>query len=323
MNRTTLTRAAGLLVVGTLLLRAAAAFSADSSACDRECLHDVMDQYLAALLAHQPQMLKTTADVKFTENTNRMKLGDGLWQTIGALGTYKQYIEDPHSGQVAFYGTVKENGATALLGVRLKQRDKRVSEVETYVVRQATGVHGSFDNLTTVPAEWTQNVPPAERSTPEQLRHAANQYFNGIEQGNGSIVPFAADCLRIENGAQTAPTIATATRPSMSAGAQFDTHMFDYIHEVTNRRFLLTDPERGLVYAVVMFQHPGNIKPQQNVVTATASGSAARAFSLSSYPNTTQIIETFQIRGGKIARIFAFVSVLPYRQLPGWPSQKP
>jgi hypothetical protein len=104
----------------------------------------------------------------------------------------------------------------------------------------------------------------------------------------------------------------------MSAGAQFDTHMFDYIHEITNRRFLLTDPERGLVYAVVMFQHPGNIKPQMNVVSATGSGAAARTFSLSSYPNTTQIIETFQVRDGKIQRIFAYVSVLPYRQSPGW-----
>jgi hypothetical protein len=186
------------------------------------------------------------------------------------------------------------------------------------VVRQATGVHGSFDNLTTVPAEWEESVPEGQRSTREELRHAANQYFNGIEQGNGKIVPFAEECLRVENGAQTAPTIATATRPSMSAGAQFDTHMFDYIHEITNRRFLLADPEHGLVYAVVMFQHPGNIKPQMNAVTATASANAPRSFSLSSYPNTTQIIETFQVRHDKIQRIFAYVSLLPYRQSPGW-----
>jgi hypothetical protein len=273
-----------------------------------------MDQYLAALVAHQPGMLSTTPDVKFTENNNRMKLGDGLWQTIGSLGTFKLYIEDPQTQQVAFYGTVKENGLTALLGVRLKERSGRVSEVESFVIRQASGVHGSFDNLTTVPAEWEEGVPEGERSTREQLRHDANQYFNGIEQGNGKIVPFAEECLRIENGAQTAPTIATASRPSMTASAQFDTHMFDYIHEITNRRFLLADPERGLVYAVVMFQHPGNIKPQMNAVTATASGAAPRAYSLSSYPNTTQIIETFRVRHGKIGRIFAYVSLLPYRQ---------
>ena len=311
-------QAAGLLMMGAVALWSSTAAAADSTACDRECLHAVMDQYLAALVAHRPDQVTTTPDVKFTENSNRMKLGDGLWQTISSLGTFKLYIEDPQTQQVAFYGTVKENGVTALLGVRLKQRGHRVSEVETFVVRQATGVHGSFDNLTTVPAEWEESVPQGERRTREQLRHDANQYFNGIEQGNGKIVPFAEECLRVENGAQTAPTIATATRPSMSASAQFDTHMFDYIHEITNRRFLLTDPEHGLVYAVVMFQHPGNIKPQMNAVAATASATAPRTFSLSSYPNTTQIIETFQVRHGKIRRIFAYVSLLPYRQSPGW-----
>jgi hypothetical protein len=318
MIRFKLMRAAGLLAMGAIGWWVGTASAAAAGACDRECLQGVMDRYLAALVAHQPQNLNATPDVKFTENTNRMKLGDGLWQTIGSLGSFKLYVEDPQTQQVAFYGTVKENGVTALLGVRLKQRGGRVSEVESFVVRQASGVHGSFDNLTTVPDEWAQTVPEGERSTREQLRHDANQYFNGIEQGNGKIVPFAEECLRVENGAQTAPTIATATRPSMSAGAQFDTHMFDYIHEITHRRFLLADPERGLVYAVVMFQHPGNIKPQMNAVTATAAAAAPRTFSLSSYPNTTQIIETFQVRHGKIRRIFAYVSLLPYRQIPGW-----
>jgi hypothetical protein len=307
-----------LLAMGVVAWWGATAPAANPAACDRDCLHGVMDQYLAALVAHQPERINVTPDVKFTENTNRMKLGDGLWQTIGSLGTFKLYVEDPQTQQVAFYGTVKENGVTALLGVRLKQRSGRLSEVESFVVRQATGVHGSFDNLTLVPPEWEEKVAEGERSTREQLRYDANQYFNGIEQGNGKIVPFAEECLRVENGAQTAPTIATATRPSMSAGAQFDTHMFDYIHEITNRRFLLADPERGLVYAVVMFQHPGNIKPQLNAVSATAAATAPRPFSLSSYPNTTQIIETFQVRHGKIRRIFAFVSLLPYRQNPGW-----
>jgi hypothetical protein len=297
-------------------LSAAPVRAAGATGCDRECLHGAMDRYLAALVAHDPSRLATAPNVKFTENTNRMSLGDGLWQTIGSLGTFKLYIEDPETGQVAFYGTARENGATVLLGIRLKERGERLSEAETFVIRPATGVHGTFDDLVTVPPEWEQTVPVNERSSRKELEHAANQYFNGIVQGNGDIVPFADDCLRIENGAQTAPTIATASRPSLSARAQFNTRMFDYIHEITQRRFLLADPERGLVYAVVFFQHPGNIKPKIDAVAA--SGAHPRAFSLSSYPNTTEIIETFQVRSGKIHRIFAYVSLLPYRQPPGW-----
>ncbi len=305
-----------LLALICVMSPAASVRAVDASRCDRECLHGVMDGYLTALLAHDPTRLATAPNVKFTENTNKMSLGDGLWQTIGSLGTFKLYVEDTQTGQVAFYGTAKENGATALLGIRLKEQGRRLSEIETFVIRQATGVHGTFDALVTAPPEWQQTVPVGERSSVKDLEHAANQYFNGIVQGDGDIVPFADDCLRIENGAQTAPTIATTTRPSMSAGAQFNTKMFDYIHEITQRRFLLADPERGLVYAVVLFQHPGNIKPKIDAVAS--SGMQPRTVSLSSYPNTTQIIETFQIRGGKIHRIFAYVSLLPYRQPPGW-----
>lgn len=299
-----------------MLSVAAPVRAADATRCDRACLHGLMDGYLAALVAHDPSRLATAPNVKFTENTNKMSLGDGLWQTMGSLGTFKLYVEDPETGQVAFYGTAKENAATVLLGIRLKERSGRLSEIETFVIRQATGVHGTFDALESAPPEWEQTVPVNERSSRKELEHAANQYFNGIVQGNGDIVPFADDCVRIENGAQTAPIKATATRPAMSVSASFNTKMFDYIHEITQRRFLLADPERGLVYAVVFFQHPGNIKPKIDAVAA--SGAQPRTFNLSSYPNTTEIIETFQVRGGKIHRIFAFVSLLPYRQPSGW-----
>ncbi len=313
MSGSACARAAALLMTGWWLAGGSASAAADGQ-CQRECLRGLMDQYLAALVAHDPARLSTTPDVKFTENTNRMSLGDGLWQTIGGLGTFKLYVEDPESHQAAFYGTVQENGAIALLGVRLKERDRRLSEVETFVIRQATGIHGTFDKLVAASPVWEQPVPPAERSSREAMIHDANQYFNGIIQGNGDIVPFAEDFTRIENGQQTAPPPATASRPPMSVSAQFSSHMFDYIHQITHRRFLLVDPERGLVYAVVMFQHPGNIPTHFKLI----SGTGPHPFSLSSYPNTTEIIETFKIRGGKIHRIFAYVSLLPYRQKPGW-----
>ncbi len=313
MSGSACARAAALLMTGWWLAGGSAS-AAVGGQCQRECLRGLMDQYLAALVAHDPARLSTTPDVKFTENTNRMSLGDGLWQTIGGLGTFKLYIEDPESHQAAFYGTVQENGAIALLGVRLKERDRRLSEIETFVIRQATGIHGTFDKLVTASPVWEQSVPPAERSSREAMIHDANQYFNGIIQGNGAIVPFAEDFTRIENGQQTAPPPATGSQPPPSVSAQFSSHMFDYIHEITHRRFLLVDPQRGLVYAVVMFQHPGNIPTHFKL----SSGNGPHPFSLSSYPNTTEIIEAFKIRGGKIHRIFAYVSLLPYRQKPGW-----
>ncbi|HUN73251.1 MAG TPA: hypothetical protein VMU40_01935 [Steroidobacteraceae bacterium] len=304
-----------VLALLSLLVAGGAAARGDApGSCDRSCLKGLMDQYLAALVAHDPARLPTTPTVKFTENTNRLALGDGLWQTIDGLGTFKLYIEDPASEQVALYGTVKENGLTALLSARLKAHDRRVSEIETYVVRQQSGVHGTFDALVRSDPLWDQPVPVAERSTRQALIHAANQYFEGIVHGDGDIVPFAPDCVRIENGQQTAPTPASASRPAMSTQASFNTKMFNYIHEIDHRRFLLVDPERGLVYVTATFEHPGNI---DTPLRRTAAG-ALNPKSLASYPNTTGIIETFKIRGGRIHHIFAYVTLLPYRQQPGW-----
>ena len=311
----TMVLALAAALLGALLgAGASPALAADSGRCDRPCLKGLMDQYLAALAAHDPARLPTAAHVKFTENTNRMALGDGLWRTIDGLGAFKLEIEDPASSQVAFYGTVKENGLTQLLSVRLKERDRRITEIETYVVRQQTGIHGTFDALVRADPLWDEPVPPAERSSRAALIHAANQYFEGIVHGNGDIVPFANDCVRIENGAQTAPTPARAGRPAMSTQAQFNTKMFDYIHEIDHRRFLLVDPERGIVYVTATFEHPGDI---DTPLRRTPSG-ALNPQSLGSYPNTTGIIETFKIRGGRIHHIFAYVTLLPYRQQPGW-----
>ena len=62
-----------------------------------------------------------------------MKLGDALWGTISAMGTYKVYFADPQAGQVGFEGTIRENGTPAILVIRLKVEDRKIAEVETIV----------------------------------------------------------------------------------------------------------------------------------------------------------------------------------------------
>ena len=293
--------------------------SAAADACDRACLYGLMDQYLKAMVAHDPSKVPVAADARFTENTNAMPLGAGLWKTIKSLGTYTLYAADPSQGSVVYYGTALENGQLALFAVRLKERGRKLTEIESFVIRKATGIHGTFETLTQPDALWAQPLTAAERVPRAAMIHAADQYFNGIEQGNGDIVPFDDNCVRIENGRQTAPSTPAATgamagRPAMSARQQFNSKAFAYITEVTQRRFPVVDEENGVVFATVMFQHPGNV-PAPNWA---ATGLPPDPNSLSAYPNTTEIIEAFKVRNGKLYRIFAYISLLPYRQLPGW-----
>lgn len=307
-----------MLLAVTLLPNAAPVMAAAQS-CDRACLYGLMDGYLRALVAHDPKQAPFAPAVKFTENTNRMMPGDGLWQTITGLGSYKLYAADPRLGNVVYYGTATENGQLVLFAVRLHQQAHRISEAESFVVRKPTGIHGTFESLKDADPVWAQPLAAADQLPRADLVHAANQYFNGIEQGNGDIVPFDDDCIRIENGLQTAPSTASAAgalsgHPPMTAREQFNSKAFRYITQVTQRRFTVVDEENGIVFATVMFQHPGNVPSADWAKT----GLPANPNGLSAYPNTTQIIEAFKIRHGKLLRIFAYVSLLPYRQNPGW-----
>src|SRR5437868_1434475 len=50
--------------------------------CDRACLVGVMDQYLQALMSHDPSRLPLAEEVWVTENTGRIDLGEGvLWRS--------------------------------------------------------------------------------------------------------------------------------------------------------------------------------------------------------------------------------------------------
>ncbi len=88
--------------------------------CDRACLEGLVNQYLDAMVARNPFSLPLAAKVKFTENDQVLKPGEGLWLTATGLGTYKLFAADPQAGEVAFLGTMRENGTPIALALRLK-----------------------------------------------------------------------------------------------------------------------------------------------------------------------------------------------------------
>ena len=86
-----------LLCVSGSLNRANAA-PAKAGDCDRACLNDMADKFLAAVVAHDPSKLPHSANVKYTENNVQLQLGDGLWATATGIGAYKIYMDDPEAG---------------------------------------------------------------------------------------------------------------------------------------------------------------------------------------------------------------------------------
>ena len=313
--------AAAALGIAGLALAPRAARAAAASRCDRACLDGFVDQYLAALVAHDPGRLPLTRDVRFTENGQQLVLGDGLWRTITGLGTYRMIVADTAAHRVAFLGSIREAGAPAMLAFDLAVRHHRIAEIETLVQRSARSAEG-FEKIGYA---WTATIPARDRMSRAALVRVANMYFSGMQQNNGlGVYPFAKSCNRIENGmfttnrpvppGQKRPNPATAQRYSAewSCMEQFKSGLLHFVTRIRDRRFVAVDPERGLVFAFCFFDHSaGNTRtfriPDGNIVTEGPK-----------QPWTWEIAETFKIEHSKIHQIMAIMNHVPYGMTSGW-----
>ena len=300
----------------TLLALAAtqpAAAQASLAGCDRTCLSGLLDDYLAALKAHDPYRLPLSKDVKFTENGVPLAVGDGLWNTIDGVGDYRLPFIDPEDGQAGLFGTVVEDGKPAHLMVRLRVEDRKITEIETTVLRPADNLGFGRPQDMKPRAPFYEDVPEAERLTPVQLVSMANAYFETLQQNHGVVfAPFADDCNRIESGIQTTnnKTPNPTGRPdpgikALGCEAQFKTGFFRFVPHIRDRRFVVIDRQKGLVYAAVFFDHAGDMRK----VTLTDGRVVDAQYDT---PWTWEIGELFKIRGGKLHQIEALVMKAPY-----------
>jgi hypothetical protein len=133
--------------------------------CDRQCLSGILTSYLPALVAHDPKVLPLAANVRFTEDTVEMPLGEGLWKTASGLGSFRQDIIDVRAGVAGTHVVVQEKGAPVRFEVRLKVASGKTSEIDTTVVRNQTeGMIYKPDQL--------KEASPAMKTIPDTARHA-------------------------------------------------------------------------------------------------------------------------------------------------------
>jgi hypothetical protein len=215
----------------TIALFAALPAFGGSKHCDRACMIALTDQYLAALVRHDPGDLPLSRGIRFTENTAEIRVGDGLW--VGASEaptTFKIYAVDPQSNQVGFYGVMKENGRPLIIALRLKVVDGEITEIEHVLARNMRP--DRMQNLVTPREPFLADVPAGERTSREDMINAANSYFEAIEHGDGEIAPFAEDCERHENGGQTTHNAMPVPWP-VPMGSPADDHAMAMLGTLT------------------------------------------------------------------------------------------
>lgn len=228
----------------------------EPGACDRECLNGIVDTYLGAVVAHDPAAAPLADDVRFTENTERLEIGDGLWETASAGPTeFGIHVPDPVARQVGFIGVMVESASPVLLALRLKVEDGEIVEAEHLVARDLG--ENNLANLDAPRPDLLEDVPRAERLPRELMLVLGGSYYDSIEQLDGQATLYAEDCERRENGLVTAGGEGTGFdgQPRQGCAEQMDSRVFAYIDDIALRRVWIADPVKGLVFGLSQFRH--------------------------------------------------------------------
>ena len=272
--------------------------AAASASCDRTCLKSLLNDYLAAVVKHDPSAAPLAPSYRHTENAINVPLGRGIWRTVTALGAVQRRYLDPVSGQAAYYGIVAEGEQLAIVTARLRIENRTISEAEWYIAREGDpGLPGA-----TPPSSWNPQsltaTPPPERMLPKSERlprdtmlAIVNSYFDGITSHDGSVVRAHQGCNRYENGTQVTGRHGGTNDDCVSGLAGFN------LANVAGRRISLVDDAAGVVLGMAVF------------IRRAGSPVPRNAFS-----------EWFWIEAGKIRNIWtAMYYPEPERPVPNWP----
>jgi hypothetical protein len=329
-----------VVVLGSIVLLAAAILTgnrtpkADASTgpiplnCNRACLENLVDQYWAAVVAHDPRRLPLSKDVMYTENDQIIEVGDGFWKTAEGRGNYTHIFADPEFGQVSYMGTMREAGGPVLVSLRLRVELGRITEIESIYFKPGGGGPNNIAEMDKPykPEDfWFKSIPAAQRMSRQELIAVADGYFTGLQKNDGKGIngtgtyPFTNDCHRVENGSPTtnvprpagqSPDVINAF--SMDCLSQFKLGYYFVVQNIHDRRYPVVDQERGIVWAHVVFD-------QGTVNEGVLSDGRPYKFNGFNRPSSILVTEAFLIENGKIRRVEMVGPSAAYHLNSPWP----
>ena len=316
------------LLMGTAavsLVWAAQPAPATAPACNRDCLLKLADTYLAAVVAHDPSKVPFAADARFVEQAKRIKPGEGLWKTAGAVNVeFKVLVPDEFAQQVGGIVMLLSEGKPMQMGFRLKLVNGKVTEAEHVL---AAPRETSMGNLTKLRPAIPMEIPYEYADSRGRMIHIAKSYYDALDNNNGYLAPFAADCERHENGMRTAPNGGPSLggvdvpgqvpRPASLQGmqsctSQLQSNTFEYIERLDNRRVDIADEKTGLALGLSHFRHH-QVKKEFDVYN-----DPSRTKSTMNFTQDLPALHIFKIWGGQIHDIEAMGFTAPANSPSGW-----
>jgi hypothetical protein len=279
-----------LLPLAMLVLGAT---SAGAQTCDRDCLAGMIDRYLEDLVANDPSSLPLADNVRFTEDTVEMDLGQGLWQNATGVRRYRQDILDVGSGTAASQVVVEESGVPVMLMLRMKIEGQEISEIETVVTRsREEGILFNIEALDQTSDVMNRPLSDSEREAREEAIRIANYYPEGLTIGDFVSIdaPFAPDAYREENGGRMAgPGCARGGCENIKTQTIIE-------HPDLTSEVKAVDEEMGIVLLRMNFGNTGSYGEGNALI----------------------VWEAFKVYDGQIHAVEAFMEIMPADAGSGW-----
>jgi hypothetical protein len=291
-------------------------------------LLDLTRSYLAAVVAGDPAAVPLASDIAFVENVTRLRPGEGLWASATTGPTdFAIYVPDEELQQAGFMGVIQraeENGEqSVLVAIRLKVDGGDITEAEHII---AGANPNNMQRLQSPRPGLTSEVPVAGRASHDDLVRIGLSYYDALDDNDGTLMPFADDCQRHENGMITAgpeagpgPNADPSRAPvARLCGPQLTSKTFVYIDRIENRRLIAADPVTGLSMGFSHFRHPFTNLPY--LVTHTDGTTSERnKENMPFNPFDMPAAHIFKIGAdGLVHEIEAVGFVAPYNSQTGW-----
>jgi hypothetical protein len=279
--------------LATAGMAAPAAKPAAAAQCDRACLSNLITNYVDALVAGDPSRLPLAPRFRFTEDSQELKLGEGLWKSVTGKGAFRQDYIDTTKQIAAAHIELKEGKNPVLFSLVLHVEAGRIAGVETLVQRFNPSSRFQPKVLGGPIRGMNDPVPAGRKQSRESMIKTALTYTEGLRVGNFTDggTPFAAETYRVENGVVTAGE--GCGRPDCGLYAQ---NIFT--HPAILASVAAVDEENGTVLLWMNFGDTGSYEAGNALIT----------------------FEAFKVWGGEIHSILAFLRTQPQATARFWPS---
>lgn len=279
-----------------LALSMLATMPAAAQQCDRACLGGLITQYVDAIVAKDSSRLPLAGKVRVVEDTQEIKLGEGVWKSVTAKTDFRHDYLDITRQIAASHVVLKEGVNQILLSLLLHVTDGKIGGIETLVQRitpasrfQPTELGGPIRGM-------EDSIPAGKRQAREAMIRTALTYTEGLRVGSFTDggTPFAPGTYRVENGVVTAG-------PGCGRGDCDPYAQRIMVHPSIIANVAAVDEEKGVVLLWMNFGHTNSYEPGNSLVT----------------------FEAFKVWGGQIHSILAFFRTMPIATPRFWPSSDP